>query len=198
MFRDATRSVWGRLSAGVAFLAIVVWFLWPTPNWEFEPEPFVAALIAALAWINSIIPEKRPTKHDKELLQKFAEDFDYETREFLKHHDFGASFSRQQIDPLYMVAAVWAGVDYEFDDPKIQKKFSTLLDSVRKLSSLIGANTWFMRGSGEFITTKADDHNVSEVSREFHQRMKEMNDGASRLIKECEEFLRYARGRLHD
>jgi len=40
-----------RVGAGLALVGSVVWFLWPGDNWLPDPEPMVAILVSAFAWV---------------------------------------------------------------------------------------------------------------------------------------------------
>lgn len=43
-------QTFARIGAGLAAIAMLVWFLWPGGAWQFEPEPFFAFGVAVVVW----------------------------------------------------------------------------------------------------------------------------------------------------
>lgn len=187
-----------RIGTGLATLVTLTWFLWPTADWQLEPEPLGAFLIALGSWLAAevvpVITEARsPHRHDVELLDKLHELITPNHLAFLRDQDFGGTISPEPLDAFYRLADDWRGSAYEFEDKKVRLAFEKLLATARAFTELVVTFTYRRRN---FLSAKTEEDIQKGTSDVTRQRMRNMNTKATELSKEIEAFYRLARTRL--
>jgi len=134
----------------VAFLVgSEAWFLkgYFSGQPDFEPGlAFLAALGAILAKdpirVRFASSQEGGSSHDKALFQSFLSALPpNQTTSFFKEHDFGGSFPKPAVAPLYSFVSTWGSVDKEFLDEDLEKKKKALYSFASELANEIACRT---------------------------------------------------------
>jgi len=141
-----------------ALVLTEAWFLKGYFEGVPEFEPAIAFIIALGAiFTKDPIKEKlgftkKTNRHDQELFEEFLKVLPNEpTLRFLKEHDFGNSFNRKYIEPLYDFIETWDSVEKEFINVKLEKKKKELHFQAKELGFEIAKRTVPV-GKGDFAS----------------------------------------------
>ena len=130
-----------------AAVAALGWFLKSSLVGQPAFEP-VLAFLGAL----TVLMGKEPLRerlavagqahlHDRALFEAFLRILPTEpTIRLLKEQDFGDSFPKRAIDPLYEFAATWGSVENEFLNARLEKEKRTLVSVAGDLAAEIAAS----------------------------------------------------------
>jgi len=113
---------------------------------------------------------------------------------FLREHDFGGQFLREDVAPLHEFVVIGKNPDNEFIDPILEKERQTLLDSARKLAMSIATKT-APNSVGNFSVLPkhlVDGPRPDWVIREAA----ELNEAATAFVDNYESFVRFCRTRI--
>ncbi|MDP1929272.1 MAG: toll/interleukin-1 receptor domain-containing protein [Thiobacillus sp.] len=113
---------------------------------------------------------------------------------FLREHDFGGSFFREDIAPLHTFVAIGGNPDNEFVDSTLEKERQLLLKNASDLAMLIAKYT-SPNEFGRFSVLPshlADSPRPDWVLREA----KELNEAASAFVEIYDNFIRFCRARI--
>lgn len=196
------RSAKGQLTAGVTAMATLVWLLWPSPQWNMQPEPTVAFTLALMAWLLSLSDARdgnsssAPTHHDRLLLQKIAEKLSHNLRLFLRKHHFGASFQSAILVPLYDVANGWVGADYAFDDVDLDSRFTALRCELDAFLKALADEAYGIADTDLMAIVPEDERVMDWFEPDTVKRVDAMNDRASSIADSIDTFIMTARRRL--
>lgn len=194
----------GQITSGLMAMGALAWLLWPSESWRFEPEPALTFLGAVMAWIAShtgsaekqttlVLP---PSAHDVALLARLRATLTEEFRAFLREQDFGSTFRTRNLDPLFEVADTWRGEPFEFDDHELQPSLAELFEEVRQLSSKLALWTAPIRNPDFSSAIPQRERELDDPSEQTWARVRELNERATRVTDQLDEFLRTARRRL--
>jgi hypothetical protein len=170
---------------------------------EFEPAlVFVAALGVALLRepIRATLATKRlaPNAHDCALFAEFLSILPTEpTIRTLREQDFGDSFRKKSIDPLFDFVHVWQSVEKEFVDSSLEKERKTVYASAWKLAQEIAGRTVPVRIQGH-LSVFPDQQRASGEPRPPNvlEDARVLNQLASEFVPIYERFVRLCRDRL--
>lgn len=188
------RTAVGRVIASSASLIALAIFLWPEKDWHFDPAKFFAFLIALGSSLVSVLPERRPSVHDRELFAKFQSVMTPDWLTWLRRHDFGGSFPEKRLQPLFEIDSEWEGAAYSFDDPVLRARFDPVVEKICEFAQLVALNTWPIRG--ERWQTAVPNGEESLEEEHVRERVAKLNGNGTELLNGVESFIRYARRRL--
>lgn len=190
----------------VAFLVgTEAWFLkgYFSGQPDFEPGlAFLAALGAILAKdplrARFASPQEGSSAHDKALFQSFLSALPpNQTTRFFKEHDFGGSFPKSEVAPLYSFVSTWDSVDKEFLDEDLEKKKKALYSFASELSNEIAGRTVPLR-SGDLVSVFSDQQRATGQPRPASviEDAKVLNEKSSLFVPMYEEFIRICKVKL--
>jgi hypothetical protein len=195
-----------RLTALLGVLATEAWLLWNPNGWELKWDAlagFFAALLAlfVLERKDHQITPPRPAETERvtptdvgvfeqllELLKPSG------VISFLREHDFGGSFLRDDITPLHTFVAVGGNPDNEFVDPALEKERQLLFNNASHLAMLIAKYT-SPNAAGHLSVLPnrlVNSPRPDWVLREA----KELNEAASAFVEIYDNFVRFCRARI--
>lgn len=172
------------------------WFLngYFLGNVEFEPAIAFIVALGALFTKDRIKEHfghsNNVAQHDLELFKQFQSVFPAEpTLRLLKETDFGASFRKVDIQPLYDFVETWDSVEKEFLHKKLEKEKKALFESANTLAGEFAKRTVPV-GNGEFLSVFPD--NLRGDARPAHVRedAKVLNEEARLFTPKYEAFVR--------
>ncbi len=170
---------------------------------DFEPAlAFLTALGVVLAKdpirARLAAPEKTASLHDKELFGAFTALLPpNQTVRFFKEHDFGGSFSKSDVAPLYSFVETWDSVDKEFLDEELEKKRKVIYSLASELSSeIVGRTVPLM--NGDLLSVFSDRQRATGQPRPTSviEDAKVLNEKSSSFVPKYEEFVRLCKGKL--
>ena len=113
---------------------------------------------------------------------------------FLREHDFGGSFSREDIAPLHTFVALGKNPDNEFIDTSLETERQFLLNSASKLAMEIATKT-APNSAGNLSVLP--NHLVNSPRPEWVIReAKELNEAATEFVELYDKFIRFCRTRI--
>lgn len=152
-------------------------------------------------------PQFKPAKaavveqtHDQKLFEEFQAILPFSPSiEMLRNHDFGNSFLRVAVQPLFNFVETWDSVDKEFIDKELEQHRRQLFDAACQMSSEICKRTVPV-GDGSYASVLSD--NVREQGGRrpewVREDARELNRVASAFVPRYEEFIRYCRQTLNN
>lgn len=195
-----------RLTALLGVLATEAWLLWNPTGWELKWEALAGFFGALLALFmlerkdhptpaqtsTSIVPV---TSTDIAVFEKLLALLDpNNVISFLRDHDFGGSFSREDIAPLNTFVAVGINPDSEFIDPTLEKERKILLGSANKLALAIAKYT---APNSVGNLSVLPNHLVDSPRPDWVLReTKELNEAATAFVDQYDNFVRLCRSRI--
>lgn len=170
---------------------------------DFEPGlAFLAALGAILAKdpirAHFASPQEGSSTHDKALFQLFLSALPpNQTTSFFKEHDFGGSFPKSAVAPLYSFVSTWGSVDKEFLDEDLEKKKEALYSFASELSNEIACRTVPLT-SGDFVSVFSDQQRATGQPRpeSVIEDAKVLNEKSALFVPIYEDFIRTCKVRL--
>ncbi len=136
-----------RIGFGLAAMAMLVWFLWPSSMWQFEPEPFFGFGVAFVVWafsefkLSEEVIYRASTPND---IRFGREIFAYGTwnfRELLKDHDYHRGIHpRFLTEASFLVSETELGIAH-FQDKKVQKKYRDFADRLKAFVDYFGMHS---------------------------------------------------------
>lgn len=192
-----------RVSAGIATLLSLGWFLWPTNNWKFEPEPFVASITTFIFWIglelkeNFISHKVKAHPHDIKLLSKFRNQISHGTRLFLSEHDFRNPINIDELSSLITIHESWRGADFEFEDVKINSVFKSFLKFNSEFCNLSSSYLYTKYTNTKIFSVKTDLDIMNNLSQDTVNNINELNKAALKLYEAINDVERIARKQLN-
>lgn len=195
-----------RLIALLGVLATEAWLLWNPHGWELKWDAlagFFAALLAlfVLERKDHQVTPSRPSKADRvtptdvAVFEKLLELLKPEgVISFLREHDFGGSFFREDVAPLHTFVAIGRNPNNEFIEPGLEKERQILLENASGLAMLIAKYTT----PNAFDRLSVLPSNLVNSPRpDWVQReAKELNEAASAFVEIYDDFVRFCRGRI--
>lgn len=122
-------QTFARIGSGLAAISTLVWFLWPGPTWQFEPEAFFAFGVAVVAWVftefklSEEVIYRASTPNDIRFGREIFAYGMWNFRELLKDHDYHRGiYPRFLTEASFLVSETEIGIAH-FQDKTIQKKY---------------------------------------------------------------------------
>jgi hypothetical protein len=170
---------------------------------DFEPGlAFLAALGAILAKdpirARFASSQEGSSSHDKALFQSFLSALPpNQTTSFFKEHDFGGSFQKSAVAPLYAFVSTWGSVDNEFLDEDLEKKKKALYSFASELSSEIACRTVPLR-NGDLVSVFSDQQRATGQPRpeSVIEDAKVLNEKSAQFVPMYEDFVRACKAKL--
>jgi hypothetical protein len=188
----------------LSLILFEAWFLsgYFSGNPEFEPAIGFLVSLGAL-FGKEKVKEKLgfggdKNSHDLALFEEFQKTFPVEpTLRLLKETDFGNSFPKNSIQPLYDFADTWDTVEKEFLNKKLEKERKTLYAAAKELAMEFAKQTVPV-GNGDFISVYPDNVRAQGGPRPQHvlDSEKILNDKASEFTPKYESFVRTCKSAL--
>lgn len=136
---------------------------------------------------------------DYKLLENFLIDFPSNCGSaiLLKEHDFGNPFDREKLKQLDEFYYRWDGAEYHFIDLEIDTKRKSLYEECKQFLLKVAEYSGPV-GSSNFSSVipdhlRAEDWNLPDW---ITKRIKELNDIATNLFEQHQEFVTFARARI--
>lgn len=151
-----------------------------------------AERLAKLEHSNNLETEERARilKADGTRLKALLETLDpKQIISFLRDHDFGGAFRREEIFPLYRFVERADDPDQDFLDPEIEEIRRRLISAARVLSNNIALKTW--PTVRDFNSARPND--VPPARGDTNAR--ELNDAATKFVGLFDELVRRARAK---
>lgn len=137
-----------------------------------------------------------PHPNDVALLERARRQLPAGLRHFLRQHDFGQSFHRSKLDPIFEMADSWLGAAYEFHDATLQASFADLAGNIREFAALLAQRTHAVRGSPLLATARTDLDLTRGLQPETQLVIRDLNAKANEVIAAIDSFERVALGRV--
>lgn len=115
--------------------------------------------------------------------------------DFLRNHNFGTPWRRSLLDPLATFAETWRGARYEFQDPDLNAALTAAKNSANDLEELITVGSWPDHHNAQIQTVKTDEDRQRGTQQGTLNKIREMNNGASQLVRTIDDLERLARGK---
>lgn len=189
-------TVQGRIITGFAFAVAITVGLWPDHARSIDPVELGAVVTTGLAWLFAEIAGHRAASpHDIKLFETITTKLPQRLLDFLREHDFGASFGDPGIAGLFDVSG-WEGSRYDFLDKKLQKQWVGVRLSIRQFGNDFALNTFPANVAGNWFTVHPTIGDPENPENFIQERIDRLNTSASRLVVEIDAFERSARKRL--
>lgn len=141
-------------------------------------------------------PPKEPHPHDVALLARVRQQLPEPLVRFLRQHDFGNSFRRRILDPVYEISEDWVGAAFEFSDSETKAVFDDVLRLVRELTELTATRLYPVAQNADVVSPKTMRDSAEGIQPATLQAISAMNATASALIEALDVFERTARDRI--
>lgn len=192
------------LFAIIALVGTEAWFLqgYFSGNPEYEPAlAFLAALGVLIAngpVLAKLVKPVNGQAHDKALFEKLLAALPpNQTSRFFKEHDFGGSFLRTEVTPLYQFADNWKSVENEFLDQELESKNKEFYQCALEFASEITSRTVPLKGSLH-SSVYSDNQRSAGGPRppSVIEDAKVLNLKSVEFVKKYEDFVRACRAKL--
>lgn len=178
------------------------WFLngYFSGNPEFEPAIGFIVALGALFTKDKIKEHFGLTgdsgTHDLGLFEEFQQVFPAEpTLRLLKETDFGASFRKEDIQPLYRFVETWDSVEKEFLNKKIENEKKALYNAAKELAGEFVTRTVPV-GNGDYISVLPDNQRGGPRPPHVIEDAKVLNEKARIFVPKYEAFVRKCKAKL--
>lgn len=138
--------------------------------------------------------KKTHNPNDMQLYKDLIALFSEGVMKFYKEHDFGGSFDRKYLAPLFEFVDCWDNAHREFVDPALEKFRMEFAESAKNLARSIVKNTTPNRHG--HVSVVPDGMPPGPRPKHIIEEAKEMNDNASvfhqkyeALVRECKVAL---------
>lgn len=134
--------------------------------------------------------------HDLSLFEEFQRIFPVEpTLRLLKETDFGASFRKQDIQPLYNFVESWDSVEKEFLNKKIENDRKALYQAAKELAGEFVKRTVPI-GNGDCISVLPDNQRGGPRPQHVIEDAKALNEKSRLFVPKYEKFVRKCKAKL--
>lgn len=183
-----------RSAALVVLLLSLVW-LCRSPDWE----PLIAFIVALLTYgfldvwqtFHSI------SAHDANLIREFRKLFplNSEVVEFLRDHDMAIHYHHRKTEPILRIHDQWKGVDFEFDDKRLERAKNQFLASARVYVHILITETFTHTGNPSMMTMDFSDWDNAPEKIKARDRLNKLG---SELLSHYEGFVRVIRKKIKE
>lgn len=139
-------------------------------------------------------PEPHP--HDIELLDKVRRQLPVGLQRFLHDHNFGESFRRDILDPIYEMNEDWRGARFEFHDKALQEAFAELRNLAQQFGTLTGKYLFVLDSNLALCSPKTDEDRRRGTQPSTLKAVAQMNEKATSLAASIDTFERTTRDRI--
>lgn len=180
------------------------WFLNGYLSGKPEYEPAIAFLVSlAAVFTKDKIKEKlgfggEANSHDLALFEEFQRVFPVEpTLRLLKETDFGNSFSKEAIQPLYRFVETWDSVNKEFLTKKLERERKPLFEAAKQLAMEFAKHTVPV-GAGDFISVFPDNlrdrgprpEHVIHSAKVLNEKARDFTPKYESFVRTCKAVLK--------
>ncbi|BAN34105.1 hypothetical protein SCD_n00256 [Sulfuricella denitrificans skB26] len=140
---------------------------------------------------------EREQPHDQRLFQEFQSVFSFVPAiQLLRDHDFGGSYPRKAIQPLFDFVEAWNQPDREFLDKGLQAALADLYRAARVMSNHLCDKTVPI-GNGDYASVFSDQQRATGPRPEHViEEARILNQQASLFVPIYEHFFRLCRSTL--
>lgn len=139
--------------------------------------------------------KKTPNPNDIKLYKEMSALFSESIMKFYQEHDFGGSFDKKFLSPLFEFVDGWNNAHREFVDSDLEKSRKEFFESAANLSNSISKYTTTNRNG--LASVVPDSLPPGPRSPHLLKEAKEMNDDASIFHQKYETLLRECKKILH-
>ncbi len=139
-----------------------------------------SSTLLGLEWFTKSKPSENPAlDHDLSLLAAFRSELSFRpTIEFLRDHDFGASFELTDVHRLDDFCLRWTDAAHEFLDKRLESKKASLVRLGREFTVLVGQLTWRFEGGGQSVKgSPTEDPSIWE------ERSEQLNAKSTEVVR---------------
>lgn len=167
------------------------------PIWVSLLLIFIGIIVVALAEV-ALRHENltQATAHDIDLYRKFQDLITNNQLEFLRNHDFGASFRTSEFDRVGNFAETWHGPRFELNDKNIDELFSKVKLAADDFVGVLVVKTGPLNQVSGRSSVKRDFDNDFDLPEHIQDGIRELNSKAEKLVEAVDEFERVATARL--
>lgn len=138
---------------------------------------------------------ERKRKADLELFTSILELLNpQEVIAFLRKHDFGGMFDREEIAPLHYFVDISTSPEQAFLDADLDQQRIRMVERARRLSKLLGLKTHPRKGT---CSSVLPENQVNEVRPTWvNENATKINDAATAFVQAFDEFVLQCREKL--
>lgn len=189
-------TIQGRILTGAAALVAAANLARPDNFWPPQWEAVTAFCAALAAWLLAEFQgSATPYPHDVALFTKITRLIEDGERDFLRNHDFHASFPRRRMEGSREIR-LWEGSRHEFLDKALQKRWGPLKVQFDAFGDLVAVSTSPDREATDHQTVHPYGHDRSDPNERVREEIAALNKAASDLIRAFDAFETYGRKRL--
>lgn len=137
-----------------------------------------------------------PHPHDVALLAQVQRQLPPTLQRFLRQHNFGSPFRRDNLNPIYEMNEDWVGARFEFHDQPLQAAFAELRRSSADLGDLVARHIHAMDQNLALGWPKTDLDVAQGVQLSTLAAIEAMNAKATEFSAAIDIFERTARDRI--
>ncbi|MFD2780676.1 hypothetical protein ACFS32_05515 [Novosphingobium pokkalii] len=137
-----------------------------------------------------------PHPLDVELLGKVRDQFPVGLQRFFHDHDFGQTFRRDILNPLYEMNEDWRGARFEFHDGALQAAWAEMRGRAEALGNLTGKYLFVLDANLALCSPKTDEDRRRGTQPSTVRNVGELNEAAAAFAGALDAFERVARDRV--
>lgn len=199
----SVNKTWFFSGIGIAIpLAVIGWLVSTKPNKHVQKSGKNSTNIAVggNATITSVknytSAELQEQSHDQHLFQEFQSALSYEPAiRLLREHDFGGSFNKKDIQPLFDFVETWNQPEKEFIDENLQAALTELYRAARSMVMCLAEKTSPI-GNEDFSVFSNTLRNAGPRPDWVIEDARVLNEQANLFFPVYEDFLRLCRKKL--
>lgn len=180
---------------------------WPNPVPAFDAEKALAFATAIAIWLGAEWFQSESNaecvdapvssslaEHDRLLGQKLFSMCSSGFLNFLKTHDLGGSWRKEQMDPLHSLSYFLDDVAHEFVDDEIQDQLLQIKPVTNKLARDLAYGAWPLRNNANLFTMIPNQQRVTDDwSKDISAKVEKANGDATLLASVIEDLFRILR-----
>lgn len=187
----------GRITTGCVLALSIAVGLSPDYSQSFDPGKFAAIIVAAIAWLYAELAGHRaPSAHDVTLFKGIVQALPHRLITFLREQDFGVGVYADVGSCSLGEVAHWDGARYTFVDKNIEKRWVELRRNIGEFSFYLAMNTFPVSAGQQTRTVHPTLGDPDCPERFISDRIDKLNNDATKIADQIDEFENYTRRRL--
>lgn len=145
-----------------------------------------------------LLPKSESPSHDLTLFRQLQSELPYSpTVKLLAEQDFGGSFSKTAIQPLYDFYETWSQPDKEFLDAELQEALTGLYAAVKTMSTHLVQKTVPVGTGSHFVSVYSDNQRaMGPRPPKVLEDAKILNEEATKFVPIYSDFIRLCKRKL--
>lgn len=168
-------QTFGRIGAGLACMATLLWLLWDGVRWPLEAEPLVAFLVAMFVWISTEFKRsdeivfRSSSPNDVRVAKTLLGYSAFQLRELLKDHDFSNGLPSRYLTEFSAYSTDCDRRLIKLQKLSLRRPFEDFSYQLDKLVKMIALSTSPGRQNVEFLYVQDPYWGLQEL--EDHHRV---------------------------